>query len=266
MKHSIIQILKKQGGKKSMQGIYNSLFRLSLWGLNYGNGGDFKDSGELHVLKFIKEKLKGEKYPVIFDVGSNIGNYSKNVANIFKDNFTIHSFEPSQKTFEIYLRTVAGIANIIPNNFGLSDTEADLTLYSNVEASGLASLYQRNLQHFGISMDKSEKIKLSTIDHYCNKMAINRINFLKLDIEGHELSALRGAKQMIEGNNIDFIQFEFGGCNIDSRTYFQDFFYLLKDRYRIYRILTNGLAEIPNYNETNEIFITINYLAINKNL
>jgi len=42
--------------------------------------------------------------------------------------------------------------------------EADLTLYSNVESSGLASLYQRNLQHFGISMDKSEKIKLSTID------------------------------------------------------------------------------------------------------
>lgn len=69
---------------------------------------------------------------------------------------------------------------------------------------------------------------------------------------------------MINDKRIDAIQFEFGGCNIDSRTFFQDFFYLLKDNYKIYRVLKDGLLEMPIYKETYEIFITINYLAIKK--
>ncbi len=39
------------GGKRS-QKFYGSLFSISLKGLNYGNGGDFKESGELNVLKY----------------------------------------------------------------------------------------------------------------------------------------------------------------------------------------------------------------------
>ena len=69
---------------------------------------------------------------------------------------------------------------------------------------------------------------------------------------------------MISDKKINFIQFEFGGCNIDSRTYFQDFFYLLNDNYTIYRDLKNGLFEMPVYKETYEIFITINFLAVAK--
>ncbi len=135
--------------------------------------------------------------------------------------------------------------NIIPNNFGFSDTESRQLLFTNIDGSGLASIYQRNLNHFGISMDKSEEIKLTTIDDYCKRNNIDRIHFLKLDIEGHELKALKGASQMISRKKIDVIQFEFGGCNIDSRTYFQDFFYLLKDNYQIFRILKDGLFEMP---------------------
>ena len=63
---------------------------------------------------------------------------------------------------------------------------------------------------------------------------------------------------------IDFIQFEFGGCNIDSRTYFQDFFYHLQDNYKIYRILEDNIYELQTYKETYEIFITVNYLAVIK--
>lgn len=66
---------------------------------------------------------------------------------------------------------------------------------------------------------------------------------------------------MIDSGNIDFIQFEFGGCNIDSRTYFQDFYYFLKDNYDIYRIVKNGLRKIDRYSETCEVFLNSNYIA-----
>jgi len=258
------KILNKLEGKKRFQKFFESLFHFSLRGMNYGNGGDFEESGELNVFSYINNKFKNEKSLIIFDVGGNLGNYSKTLSLFFKTKATIHSFEPSKKTFELFKNTTKGFQNIIPNNFGFSDKESCQIIYSNGVASGLASIYHRNLDHLGISMDMQEEIKLSTIDSYCRMNNIDRINFLKLDIEGHELNALNGAKEMIEGGKIDIIQFEFGGCNIDSGTYFQNFFYFLKDKYKIYRILKDGLFEILTYKETYEIFITINYLAVRK--
>lgn len=87
-----------------------------------------------------------------------------------------------------------------------------------------------------------------------------------MDIEGYELKALTGALNLLNSRSIDFIQFEFGGCNIDSKKYFRDFYYLLNTNYKIYRILKNGIFQINHYNEMLEIFIgTANYLAISRN-
>jgi len=113
-------------------------------------------------------------------------------------------------------------------------------------------------------MDFEEVVDIRTIDSFCLEKNIDHISFLKLDTEGNELNILKGAKNMINSEKIDFIQFEFGGCNIDSKTYFQDFYYLLNPRYQIYRILENGLFPIKKYCETNEIFLTTNYLAEKK--
>jgi FkbM family methyltransferase len=258
------KILNKLVGKKRLQNLFEFLFKISLRGLNFGNGSDFKQSGEMEVLKYINKRFNNEESLIIFDVGGNAGNYSKALSDFFKSRAIIHAFEPSKKTFEIFLETTKNIQQITPNNIGFSDTEGSQLLYTNSDGSGLASIYHRNLEHFGISMDKSEDIRLTTIDAYCKINNITRIHFLKLDIEGNELKALNGAKEMISSEKIDIIQFEFGGCNIDSKTYFQDFYYLLKDNYRIYRILKDGLFEMPTYKETYEIFITINYLAVMK--
>ena len=237
------------------------LFQLSLRGMGVSNYLNYKISGEKHFLSKLLPKYNPS---LIFDVGANVGNYSKELSNLFKNQAKIFSFEPSKKTFEMFLKTTQNFSNIIANNFGFSNKINNQLLYTNSEGSGLASVYQRKLDHFGINMNKTEEIKLTTIDNYCAENKIEQIHFLKLDIEGHELNALNGAKEMIANSKIDFIQFEFGGCNIDSRTYFQDFFYMLKDKYKIYRILKDGIYELPNYKETYEIFITINYLAIRK--
>jgi FkbM family methyltransferase len=260
----MMRVLQNLVGKKRFQKFFNPLFRLSLRGLNYGNGGNFEESGELHVLKYVNDRFRREKLLTIFDVGGNVGNYSRTLSEFFSTRALIHSFEPSKKTYEIFLETTKGIKHIIPNNFGFSDNKNSQLLYTDIDGSGLASIYRRNLEHHGILMHQSEEIKLSTIDAYSEVSKINRIHFLKLDIEGHELKALKGAARMINEKKVDVIQFEFGGCNIDSRTYFQDFFYLLRDNFRIYRILKDGLLEMPTYQETQEIFININYLAVKK--
>ena len=252
MNRKMEKILRRYLGFKRMQKIYVALFRFSLVGMNYGNTGNFKESGELNVLKYIKASFKKGEPITVFDVGGNVGNYSKSLADFFENNAIIHAFEPSKNTFELFLENTSQVPNIISNNFGFGDVEKTLLLYTNSNGSGLASVYHRNLEHYGISMDMQEEIKIATIDSYCKINNVERIHFLKLDIEGNELNALKGAREMMKDNRIDFIQFEFGGCNIDSRTFFQDFFYLFNNKFNLYRILKDGLYKIEKYKEMYE--------------
>lgn len=246
------------------QPTWNAVFQLALAKMSYGTGGTFVETGELFVLQYVSKELEKELSLVIFDVGANVGTYTKLLSDVFGRKAEIHSFEPSEKTYKLFLETTKKIDTVISNNFGFSDSEHSESLFTNAAGSGLASVYKRRLDHFAIELNEIEEIKLSTIDTYCAENSIPHIHFLKLDVEGHEINVLNGARRMIDSEKIDFIQFEFGGCNIDSRTYFQDFFYLLKNNYTIYRILKDGLYEIVSYRETDEIFITTNYLAVKK--
>jgi FkbM family methyltransferase len=261
MKKFVEFFLRKITGKKRLQKFWLGWYKLSLRGMNYGSAGNINESGEMYVINYVKDKFKNEELLTIFDVGANIGSYTVALSEYFKENAIIHSFEPSVKTYEKLLENIKGISNIIPNNVGLSNKESKLILFTNEEESVFASVYQRNIAHLGISMNKTEEAKFTTIDNYCLENNIQMIHFLKLDIEGHELSAFKGAEQLINNNKISCIQFEFGGSNVDSGTHFLDFYSYLKGKYKIYRILKDGLIEINDYNERVEVFLTSNYFA-----
>jgi hypothetical protein len=118
------------------------------------------------------------------------------------------------------------------------------------------------MSHVNGRMDHVETVKINTLDQFCVENKIQHVNLLKLDVEGHELNVLRGAANMLSKGAIDFIQFEFSAANIDSRTFFKDFYTLLKDDYQLYRILQDGIWPIQNYSESLEVFKrATNYLA-----
>ncbi len=202
---------------------------------------------------------------VLFDVGANVGNYTKLLTQSFPNAF-IHCFEPLNTTYTRLVKNTDN-SNCLLNNFGLSDIEGEKLIYyndSSEELLGLSSLYQRQLGHMNMTLSQSEIIKLSTIDKYCNQNNITSIDFLKLDVEGSEYEVLLGATEMIKKNNIKAIQIEFGGADIDARLFFRDFWDMLNEKYYVYRILQDNLLRIEEYNEGLEIFSTTNYLFINK--
>ena len=229
-----------------------------------GGGRNFSENGEGKAMLYVLDSLK-LKYPqgklVLFDVGANVGGYSKELVKVFGGNGSIYAFEPSFSTYATLIDNTKSYANITCHNLGLSNKTASMTLFSNEEGSGIASVYKRRLDHFNIDMTISHECHFTTADEFCNENNVERIHFLKMDVEGHELSVLEGAKKLLDNHKIDYIQFEFGGCNIDSRTFFQDFWYLLSDRYNIYKIVPRGLFQIKQYTELLEIFTCTNFLA-----
>lgn len=264
-KHVVAKILKKIIspilGKKNLQIFFEWLYKISILGMNIGPDWDPNKSGEKFVAGYINKKIKTSDDIVVFDVGANVGKYTSLLKEVFENRAKIFAFEPSEKTFKKLESNIELNDKIRLYNFGFGDKNMQITLFSDMAESGLASIYKRNLDHFGVDMNIKEEVSIKKIDDFCEDNNINHINFLKLDTEGNEKKILDGALKMLNSKSIDFIQFEFGGCNIDSRTYFQDFYYLLKDKYKIFRILKDGLYEIKKYDEMYEIFITTNFLA-----
>ncbi len=226
-------------------------------------GSSVGNSGERAVLLRLVSKHK--KRYCVFDVGSNKGQFADQVLSVLgADIVDLHCFEPSPSTFHILKDTLQPYPAVRLNNEALGKTTGEAELYSDELGSGLASLTNRRLDHFGISFSRTENVVVSTLDSYCASQGIEHIDLLKIDVEGHELDVLYGAESMFKANAIDMITFEFGGCNIDTRTFFQDFFYFFSEKnMAIYRITPSGyLMRIEKYSEICEQFRTTNFVAI----
>jgi FkbM family methyltransferase len=231
--------------------------------MGIGSGSNVLASGERAIFDELKHRLNPPY--CIFDVGANQGQFLRlAIENITVGDFSIHCFEPGLQTFKILVGSTKDDRRIKLNNIGLGKEKCDATLYFEGAGSGLASLTKRRLDHFGIDFNESEGIKIDTIDNYCLENAIDHIHLLKIDIEGHELDALSGARRMFDKKSIDIVTFEFGGCNIDSRTFFQDFWYLFVDLdMKLYRITPSGyLFPLQSYKEIHEQFRTTNFIAM----
>ncbi|GAB2571278.1 FkbM family methyltransferase [Spirosoma areae] len=247
-----------------LQPFYEKLYMFTLYAMNYGGGSFTDDSGEQHVVRYVARKTAQQPNPVsIFDVGANVGSYARMLLNGLGDRAIIHCFEPSQATYQT-LKANVPEPNVRKHNIGLSDQAGELALYTDAEQSGMTSVYERDLQHINVAFAQQEVATFSTVDEFSANQNIRQIDLLKIDVEGHELAVLKGASRMIEEQRIRFIQFEFGGTSLDSRTYFRDFWNLLSPNYTLYRIVGNGLRRIDAYSEFLEIFVTVNFLAERK--
>ena len=129
----------------------------------------------------------------------------------------------------------------------------------------MGSLTKRRVQHFNIEFTHQEQIEICTLDSWEKKNALEILpNVLKMDVEGHEFDLLLGATEALK--NIRIVQFEFGGSNIDTRTFFQDFWYFFKDLgFEIYRLTPSKPILIKEYSERDESFRATNYVAVRKN-
>jgi FkbM family methyltransferase len=234
--------------------------------MNIGaGGGAVKESGELFVIKEIATYFKSQSdfKHIVFDVGANHGEWTSAFLKTGVNDLEIHCFEPGHATFAILSKTLHDAKNVRLHDRGCSDQNKEMILYSDQPGSGMASLYDRS-DRWQAQKVESETVKLVRLDEFCSTQHIDKISFLKMDIEGHEFQCLQGAERMIREQRIEAMQFEFGGCQIQSRTYFKDFWDLLSPQYNLFRILPQALYPVHSYSEECEVFLLSNFVALRK--
>ncbi len=224
------------------------------------SGGSETIALEVKTVVDFLETTAFEKPCVVFDVGANMGDYTIELMKLLPE-CKIVAIEPSSEAYRQLAKRVEMNPNVKVVNYALGAVEGAASLYFDKAGSGLASLSQRNLDHINMSLTNSEMITVSTGQALVEKTG-HCPTFVKIDVEGHELDVIRGFGEYLI--SIKLIQFEFGGCNIDTRTFFKDFWTLLSPNFKIFRISPNGPQLISNYSESHESFMTSNFLAVNK--
>ena len=202
---------------------------------------------------------------IIFDVGAHHGKWSQQILEALgpTNRCRIYQFEPlplnQTKVRSLNLPRTTLVEAAVSDKSGIG------TIYTPDAWSPVASLHWRRDSYLQQYRFTEEKIKVVTIDEVMDDFKIEFVDFMKLDVEGNELAALQGSRESLRSKRIKALTFEFGSGNINSRTYFHDFWDQLHAcGYVIKRICPGGvLFPIKEYYEDLEYFRGVtNYLAV----
>jgi FkbM family methyltransferase len=230
----------------------------------YDNDGnaDMKKNGEFFLLKLIT-KIRSQG--VFFDVGANNGDWSGEVFDLgFKGQ--IFAVDPLPKNIQILKKRFAGQNSFHPLQFAMSDSVREATFFSNVDnsQSGTDSLY--NMNRIGYSPSLQEvKVQCTTLSRLTEEQHVEKIDFLKVDVEGHELFVLKGAQSLLAEGKIDFIQIEFGHAARAAGVYLHDIVKFMENfPYEIFVIKPQGFMPLNFTPFTENRYSYINFLLVRK--
>ena len=139
-----------------------------------------------------------EQAGVVVDVGANIGYYSVQFGLITSGR--VYCFEPMIYQHRILKQNLAlnGLCNVSPLKMILSDKEGTARIYfAGTDNSGMSSLeYPRN---------EFEEVVSTTLDMFAAREGLDRVDVLKIDVEGHELNVLKGANDLLAQGKINHL-------------------------------------------------------------
>jgi FkbM family methyltransferase len=126
---------------------------------------------------------------VVIDAGAWIGDFSAYA--VFKG-ATVHAFEPVEETFRL-LRVTRELngGGIFPVKSGLGSSEGEVEIAIDAANSGANAIAR------GPGAGARERVSITTLDRYVEANGLERVDFIKADIEGAEREMLRGAVNVL---------------------------------------------------------------------
>lgn len=165
-----------------------------------------------HVIRHAMDILKDVEVGTVLDIGANVGSFTLPVAK-HKPQMNLVSFEPQRRVFYQLCGNVAinRLSNIHALNYGLGEevTEfiVDVPDYDHETNIGAFSLDPQVREHGDYlcrTKGNTQKIDILTLD----ALMYSDVRLIKIDVEGMELSVLKGGLKFLEHNNYPPILFE----------------------------------------------------------
>ncbi len=144
---------------------------------------------EASQLDFLREKVfpRLDRSAACLDIGANIGNHSLDFARSFA---RVYAFEPNPRSFHLLSYNASLADNIQALNFGLSDAPGQLKAEQVAGNIGASHITGNATPRTG----KTVTFEVKRLDDVPEILAADRIAFVKIDVEGHEMQCLSGAE------------------------------------------------------------------------
>jgi len=125
---------------------------------------------------------------IVFDIGAYVGDTALWFSKAVGPQGKVYAFEPEPGNFEKLKANLErnNVTNVIPLQLALSENEGEMQVAS---AGGSSIMTQART---------GTSVKVTTIDKFVGANKLPRVDFIKMDVEGHELKVLEGAHETIK--------------------------------------------------------------------
>jgi len=230
-------------------------------------------NGEYALHRKFSQWAGRQNRPVkVVDVGANIGYWSSHLLDACQGSgvteLKLWVFEPSDEIREQLVRRMQSV----PANY-----EVSIHSQAVAEASGQAAFDATpgitGIKHLltdetlASGETPSVDVDVTTLVEVFEKESIDVVDFVKSDVEGFDLSVLRGAVPLLEEGRIGLFQFEYNHCWISTRTFLRDVFELAESLpYRVCKVVPEGIDSYDCWHQELETYFETNYLLVREDL
>ena len=155
---------------------------------------------EENETNLVKSKIKeGE---IVVDIGANIGYYSLIFAKLVGKSGKVFAFEPEPKNFHLLQKNLKtnSYENVTIEKKGISDKNGKSKFYISERNVGAHSIFPHTKYHKSFI-----DVEIVTLDDYFHKKEIDKISFVKIDVEGGEVAILRGMSCILANENLKIL-------------------------------------------------------------
>ncbi|MHC4644169.1 MAG: FkbM family methyltransferase [Planctomycetota bacterium] len=192
---------------------------------------DYQFDSEIREQRLVRRIVKAGM--TVFDVGAHLGKYTKLFSLLTGDKGRVYAFEPAESSFQKLVSRVSRLiySNVELFNKAVYSEDRNVMLnqfpeqYSSWNSLGLPKMKKPQDLKTAVHIEKSTEVEAVTLDSFCRRHNIDQIDYLKLDVEGAELDALRGSCGLLENRSVRYLQFEISkpmlkGLNTEAKLVF----------------------------------------------
>lgn len=161
-------------------------------------------SAEHPLVEILRLLPELDQEATVFDVGANVGQSLREFLEV-APRAKIFSFEPVRETFARLQRDAGQLPNVTLENLALGSNSGTARMKVKGTSTGNSIIKITDKVR-----GDTESVRMVCGDDYCTEMKIDRIDYLKIDTEGHDLNVLTGFRKMIAAKCVGFIQIEAG--------------------------------------------------------